>query len=182
MRYGWGRIGIAAAMALALAGCGREAAPGVDPVAAENLRAAEFFMKSNARAPGVQTLPSGVQYKVLQAGPAGGESPDGNDLVRVDYEGSLTDGTVFDSSFERGQPAVFTVEEGISGSVIPGMRDALQHMTIGDEWLVYLPPELGYGETGAGQIPPNSVLVFRLKLLDIARAPGGDTAVETARG
>ena len=181
MRYGWARTAAVLAMAAALAACGREAAA-PDQQAADNLRAAGFFMTSNATAAGVQSLPSGVQYKVLQAGPAGGERPDGNDLVRVDYEGSLTDGTVFDSSFERGQPAVFTVEEGISGSVIPGMRDALQHMSVGDEWLVYIPPALGYGDAAAGDIPPNSVLVFRLKLLDIARAPGGSTAVVTANG
>src|SRR5690606_10134125 len=122
------------ALAALVAACGGDAAPGEDADA--NLRAAGFFMEANAGADGVQTLPSGVQYKVLQAGPAGGERPDGNDLVRVDYEGSLTDGSVFDSSLERGQPAVFTVEDGIAGSVIPGMRDALQHMTVGDEWLV----------------------------------------------
>ena len=170
------------AMAAALAACGRDGASAGDPQAAENLREAEFFMTSNAKAEGVQALPSGVQYKVLQAGPPGGERPDGNDLVRVDYEGSLTDGTVFDSSFQRGQPAVFTVEEGISGSVIPGMRDALQHMSVGDEWLVYIPPAIGYGESGAGDIPPNSVLIFRLKLLEVAPVPGGTTALDVAHG
>ncbi|HEY0601201.1 FKBP-type peptidyl-prolyl cis-trans isomerase [Brevundimonas sp.] len=182
MRYGWARTAAVLAMAAALAACGRDAPPTGDQEAAANLRAAEFFMASNARADGVQTLPSGVQYKVTQAGPPGGESPDGNDLVRVDYEGALTDGTVFDSSFERGQPAVFTVEEGISGSIIPGMREALQHMSVGDEWLVYIPPALGYGDQASGPIPANSVLIFRLKLLDIARAPGGTTAVATANG
>lgn len=182
MRYGWVRAAAVVAMAAALSACGREAAPGVNADAAANLRAAEFFMESNAKADGVQTLPSGVQYKVLQAGPPGGERPDGNDLVRVDYEGSLTDGTVFDSSFQRGQPAVFTIEEGISGSIIPGMRDALQHMTVGDEWLVYISPELGYGEDSAGDIPPNSVLVFRLKLLEVAATPGGTRALATANG
>ncbi len=182
MNYGWARTAAVLAMAAALTGCGREAAPGVDAEAAANLRAAEFFMESNAKADGVQTLPSGVQYKVLQAGPAGGERPDGNDLVRVDYEGSLTDGTVFDSSLERGQPAAFTVEEGIAGSVIPGMRDALQHMTVGDEWLVYIPPTLGYGEGQTGPIPGNSVLIFRLKLLEVAPVPGGTTALDTAHG
>ena len=181
MSYGWARTAAIIAMAAALSACGRDAAPGVDAEAAANLRAAEFFMSSNAKADGVRTLPSGVQYKVLQSGPPGGERPDGNDLVRVDYEGSLTNGTVFDSSFERGAPAVFTIEEGISGSIIPGMRDALQHMTIGDEWLVYIPPELGYGEDSAGEIPPNSVLVFRLKLLDVAPTPGGTRALDTAR-
>ncbi|MDY6924537.1 MAG: FKBP-type peptidyl-prolyl cis-trans isomerase [Pseudomonadota bacterium] len=181
MRYGWARTTAALAMAAALAACGGGEPTG-DAEAADNLREAAFFMTSNARAEGVRTLPSGVQYKVLQAGPAGGERPDGNDLVRVDYEGSLTDGTVFDSSFQRGQPAVFTVEDGISGSVITGMRDALQHMTVGDEWLVYIPPEIGYGDSASGDIPPNSVLIFRLKLLDVAQTPGGETALATANG
>jgi FKBP-type peptidyl-prolyl cis-trans isomerase FklB len=182
MRYGWARTAAVLAMATGLVACGRDGAAAGDPQAAENLREAGFFMSSNAKAEGVQTLPSGVQYKVLQAGPPGGERPDGNDLVRVDYEGSLTDGTVFDSSFERGQPAVFTVEDGISGSVIGGMRDALQHMSVGDEWLVYIPPAMGYGEDSGGEIPPNSVLIFRLKLLEVAPVPGGSTAVEVAHG
>ena len=182
MRYGWARTTAVLAMAAALAACGDREAPGGDAQAAENLRQAEFFMTSNAKADGVKTLPSGAQYKVLQAGPPGGERPDGNDLVRVDYEGSLTDGTVFDSSLQRGQPAVFTVEDGISGSVITGMRDALQHMSVGDEWLVYIPPAIGYGDASTGDIPPNSVLIFRLKLLDVAQTPGGETAVATANG
>lgn len=182
MNSGWARTAAVLAMAAALAACGREPAPGVDADAEANQRAAAFFLESNAKADGVQTLPSGVQYKVLQAGPPGGERPDGNDLVRVDYEGSLIDGTVFDSSFERGQPAVFTIEEGISGSIIPGMRDALQHMTVGDEWLVYIPPALGYGEESGGEIPPNSVLIFRLKLLEVAATPGGTRALDVAHG
>jgi FKBP-type peptidyl-prolyl cis-trans isomerase FklB len=182
MRYGWARTAAGLGVAAALAACGGGKPASGDAQAAENLREAGFFMASNARAEGVRSLPSGVQYKVVQAGPPGGERPDGNDLVRVDYEGSLTDGTVFDSSYQRGQPAVFTVEDGISGSVIPGMRDALQHMSVGDEWLVYIPPAIGYGDSGAGEIPPNSVLIFRLKLLDIARAPGGETALATANG
>src|SRR5690606_28366611 len=129
-------------MVAALAACGR-GTPAPDEAAAENARAAEFFLKSNARAEGVQTLPSGGQYKVVQAGPPGGESPDSNDLVRVDYEGSLIDGTVFDSSFQRGQPAVFVLDQ-----VVEGWTEALQHMSVGDEWIVYLPPEKGYGEQG----------------------------------
>jgi len=176
MRSGWVR-GAALAAVLALGACGQKAAPEVDQVAAENARAAEFFMKSNARAEGVVTLPSGVQYKVIKSGPAGGETPDSNDLVRVDYEGTLLDGTVFDSSFRKGQPAVFPVDE-----VVPGWTDALQHMRVGDEWYVYLPPRLGYGETGQGEIPPNSVLVFRLKLLDLAATPGGQRGVGSANG
>ena len=175
MNSGWARGAAALVMAASLAACDRGAA--TDDTAAENARAAEFFLKSNARADGVRTLPSGVQYKVVQSGPPGGESPDSNDLVRVDYEGTLTDGTVFDSSFQRGQPAVFTL-----GEVVEGWTEALQHMRVGDEWIVYLPPEQAYGEQGRPGIPPNSVLVFRVKLLDIARAPGGDRGVGVGMG
>ena len=180
MNYGWARGAMALAMVTALAGplaaCGRPpAAP--DETAAQNLRAAEFFLSSNARTEGVQTLPSGVQYKVVRSGPPGGERPDRNDLVRVDYEGTLTDGTVFDSSFEAGQPAVFTVSD-----VVPGWTEVLQQMRVGDEWVVYLPPALGYGEQGRPGIPPNAVMVFRLKLLDVAPVPGGDRGGAVAQG
>lgn len=182
MTFGWAKGVAALAMIAALAACGRGAEP-VDQTAAENARAAQFFMASNAKAEGVHTLPSGVQYKVVTAGPPGGEKPDGNDLVRVDYEGTLTDGTVFDSSFTRGQPAVFTVEADIPGmSVVEGWRVALREMRVGDEWIVYIPPELGYGDHGQGEIPPNSVLVFRLKLLDIARTPGDGARHGVAMG
>jgi len=177
MRFGWAKAATAAAVisVLALAGCNRDAGGGPDLEA--NARAAAFFMESNAKADGVETLPSGLQYKVLQSGPSGAASPDRNDLVRVDYEGALTDGTVFDSSFSRGQPYVTTAEQ-----VVPGWTEALQRMKIGDEWMLYVPPELGYGAQGQGNIPPNSVLVFRIKLLDIAPAPGGGRGVGMATG
>jgi peptidylprolyl isomerase/FKBP-type peptidyl-prolyl cis-trans isomerase FklB len=163
--------------ATVLAGCGERAPAAGDEAAATNLREAEFFLASNAKVEGVRSLPSGVQYKVVQSGPPGGESPDRNDLVRVDYEGTLTDGTVFDSSFEKGQPAVFTVSD-----VVPGWTEALQHMKVGDEWVVYVPPAAGYGEQGRPGIPANAVMVFRLKLLDIARAPGGERGGAMAQG
>ena len=180
MNYGWAKGASALAMVALLAGplaaCDRApAAP--DETAAQNLRAAEFFLASNARAEGVQTLPSGVQYKVIRSGPPGGERPDRNDLVRVDYEGTLSDGTVFDSSFQRGQPAVFVV-----GDVVPGWTEALQQMRVGDEWVVFVPPAHGYGEQGRPGIPPNSLMVFRIKLLDIARAPGGERGGAVAQG
>ena len=177
MRYGWVKGAAALMMVAALAGCDRGAASGEDPRLAENLKAAEEFMAANAKAEGVQTLPSGIQYKVIRSGPPGGESPDSNDLVRIDYEGALLDGTVFDSSFQAGKPTVFTVDQ-----VVPGFRDALQHMRVGDEWYVYIPPALGYGEQDKGDIPPNSALVFRLKLHDLARNEGGDTSLDTAAG
>ncbi len=134
--------------------------------------------RSNGKEEGVQTLPSRLQYKVIQSGPSGAASPDRNDLVRVDYEGALTDGTVFDSSFSRGQPYVTTAEQ-----VVPGWTEALQRMKVGDEWILYVPPALGYGERGQGMdIPPNSVLVFRIKLLDVAPAPGGGRGTGLATG
>ena len=173
----WARAATVAGVSavLMLGACNRDAASGADPEA--NARAAAFFMESNAKADGVQTLPSGLQYKVIQSGPSGAASPDRNDLVRVDYEGALTDGTVFDSSFSRGQPYVTTAEQ-----VVPGWTEALQRMKIGDEWMLYVPPALGYGENGQGEIPPNAVLVFRIKLLDIAPAPGGGRGVGLATG
>ncbi len=163
MNFAWARAAIVAG--LLLSGCGQPAV--IDPAAGKAEAAA--FMQKNARQDGVQTLPSGLQYQVVQSGPAGGESPDRNDLVKVEYEGKLVDGAVFDSSFARGAPAIFTPE-----TVVPGWTEALQKMRVGDEWILYVPPELGYGERGGPPaIPPNAVLIFRLKLLDVAKAPGG---------
>jgi peptidylprolyl isomerase/FKBP-type peptidyl-prolyl cis-trans isomerase FklB len=176
MRSGWVRAAALAGV-LALAACGRGSAPASRTDLAGNLAEARAFMARNATAEGVRSLPSGVQYKVVASGPPGGERPDGNDLVRVDYEGALTDGTVFDSSFQRGVPAVFTLD-----TVVPGWSLVVQQMRPGDEWIVYIPPELGYGEQDKGDIPPNSALVFRLKLLDIARNSGDAPPAGTAMG
>ncbi len=175
MRFGWAKAASVAAL-LMLAACGREGAMG--PSNEERAQAAAFFMEQNAKQEGVQTLPSGLQYKVVQSGPPGGVSPDRNDLVKVDYEGALTDGSVFDSSFGRGAPYVTTPEQ-----VVPGWTEALQRMRVGDEWVLYVPPQLGYGERGGPpKIPPNAVLVFRLRLLDVAPAPGGGRGVGLAMG
>lgn len=171
MNFGWGRAALLAAVLLA--GCGRSEP--VDPNAGK--AEAVAFLEKNAKEEGVVTLPSGLQYKVVQSGPAGGVSPDRNDLVKVDYEGKLIDDTVFDSSFARGAPAIFTAEE-----VVKGWTEALQKMHVGDEWILYVPPELGYGERASPKIPANSVLIFRLKLLDVAKAPGGGSGVGTAMG
>lgn len=167
MRFGWARLATVAAMAGTVAACGGDqTASGFDPEA--NLAEATQFMTTNASAEGIQALPSGVQYKVVTSGPAGGESPDANDLVSVHYEGSLTDGSVFDSSFERGTPYATHLDQ-----VVPGWTEAVTKMKPGDEWIVYIPPELGYGRAGGGsRIPPNSVLVFRIQLLDVAAVPG----------
>lgn len=126
----------------------------------ENRRAGEEFLKANAMKEGVQTLPGGVQYKVLTMGK--GEIPTATSKVKVNYEGRLVDGTVFDSSYERNQPASFGCNQ-----VIKGWTDALTHMPVGSKWEIYIPQELGYGAREAGRIPPYSALVFVVELLEI---------------
>lgn len=120
----------------------------------------EAFLKQNAKNDSVKTLPSGVQYKVLKEGT--GALPKTTDKVKVNYEGSLINGTVFDSSYKRGRPATFGVNQ-----VIKGWGEALTHMPVGSTWMVYIPQELGYGEREAGNIPPFSTLIFKIELLEI---------------
>lgn len=119
------------------------------------------FLDENAAREGVTTLPSGLQYEVLQEG--SGPKPDASSRVTVHYEGRLTDGKVFDSSYKRNQPATFGVRQ-----VIPGWTEALQLMPVGSKWRLFIPSELGYGARGAGSsIPPHSVLIFDVELLGI---------------
>jgi FKBP-type peptidyl-prolyl cis-trans isomerase FklB len=119
-------------------------------------------MAKNAHAAGVIVTASGLQYRILHSGPAAGLKPKPDDEVKVNYEGKLLDGEVFDSTYERGAPAVLTAR-----GLIPGWVEALQRMRPGDEWLLYVPAKLGYGDKGAGPIPPGSVLVFKLELIDV---------------
>ncbi|MDO8296460.1 MAG: FKBP-type peptidyl-prolyl cis-trans isomerase [Caulobacter sp.] len=157
---------VTALAALALAGCTKK--PGADPSLIEaNGATAVAFMEKTAKEPGVQKLPSGVLYKVVASGPAGGVSPRREDEVKVHYEGKLVSGDIFDSSFQRGAPAVMRL-----GGLIPAWIEALQKMKPGDEWILYVPPALGYGEQGAGPIPPNSVLIFRIQLIGVLPAAG----------
>jgi FKBP-type peptidyl-prolyl cis-trans isomerase len=123
------------------------------------------YLARNAREPGVMTLPSGVQYKVVHAGDPNGPSPKVGDVIKVNYEGTLVDGTVFDSTYKRGKAALMQLAE-----LIPGWMDALPHMHVGDEWMLYVPPELGYGEQRSGPIPPDSILIFRLQLVGMLSA------------
>lgn len=121
----------------------------------------EMFLKMNAARPDVVTLPSGLQYEVLHSG--SGRKPNATDKVRCHYEGRLVDGTLFDSSIQRGEPAVFGVNQ-----VIAGWVEALQLMSEGDKWKLCIPYNLGYGEQGAGgAIPPYSTLVFEVELLEV---------------
>lgn len=177
MNFAWAKpASIAVMAALALAACGRsENVSGADAEAAK--KAAQEFLIENSKVEGVKSLPSGLQYKIVTSGPADGKSPDSNDLVSVHYEGTLTDGTVFDSSFGRGSPAVFAPDQ-----VVKGWTEALQLMRPGDEWYLYVPPELGYGENQAGPIPAHSVLVFRLQVLNVADVPGGHKGGAPANG
>ena len=126
-----------------------------------NTQKGEAFLQENATKEGIVTLESGLQYKVLQEGT--GATPKETDTVEVHYTGTLIDGKVFDSSIERGAPAVFPVN-----GVIKGWTEALQQMKVGSKWKLYVPSDLGYGEHGAGRdIGPNAVLLFDVELLGI---------------
>ncbi len=149
------RLALVFALTLSVSAC-------ADPRAAQDLAQANAFLAANAKAEGVITLRSGLQYKVLQAGAAGGASPRADDHVIVNYEGRLLDGTVFDSSYQRGAPDTFVV-----GQLIPAWTEALQKMKPGDVWMLYAPPKLAYGPKDAGPIPPNSALVFKIELIGI---------------
>ncbi len=119
------------------------------------------FLAENKKREEVTELSSGLQYEVLKEG--NGDSPKPDDTVKCHYHGTLTNGTVFDSSIERGKPAEFPVN-----AVIPGWVEALQLMSIGSKWRLFIPPELAYGEQGAGGIiEPNSTLIFDVELLEI---------------
>jgi len=126
-----------------------------------NKEAGDEFLRINKEKTGVVTLPSGLQYEVLKAGK--GAKPKAADKVKCHYHGTLINGAVFDSSVERGQPAVFGVSQVISGWV-----EALQLMSVGSKWRLFIPSELAYGERGAGEmIGPDSALIFDVELLDI---------------
>lgn len=127
----------------------------------DNLKKGQAFLDENKKKDGVKVTASGMQYIVLKEGT--GAKPTLNDKVTTHYHGTLMDGTVFDSSVERGQPASFPVS-----GVIPGWTEALQMMSVGSKWKLFLPSNLAYGERGAGgKIGPNSVLIFEVELISI---------------
>jgi FKBP-type peptidyl-prolyl cis-trans isomerase FklB len=126
----------------------------------------QAFLAENKTKKGVISLPSGLQYEVITAGTPNGMKPTAADTVVVDYVGTLIDGTEFDNSIKRGEPATFPL-----GGVIRGWTEILQLMTPGAQWKVVIPSELGYGERGAGgSIPPNSTLIFDINLRSIKQA------------
>ena len=127
----------------------------------KNAEEGEKFLAENSKRKGVTTTPSGLQYEVIKAGD--GAKPSATDTVSVHYHGTLVNGKVFDSSVQRGEPVSFPVN-----GVIPGWTEALQLMTVGSKWKLFIPAKLAYGERGAGQdIGPNSTLVFEVELLKI---------------
>lgn len=131
----------------------------------ENLKIATDYLKKNKSYEGVQTTESGLQYRVITSVESGDprETPTSHSRVKCHYEGKLVDGSVFDSSYERENPATFSLEQ-----VIPGWTEGLQLMSVGEKYEFTIPPQLGYGEVGVpGHIPGNSVLIFTVELLEI---------------
>ena len=127
----------------------------------KNKTGGEAFLAANKSKDGVVTLPSGLQYKILTAGT--GPKPTASDSVKCNYRGTLINGSEFDSSYKRGQPATFAV-----GQVIKGWTEALQLMPVGSKWQLFVPASLAYGERGAGaEIGPNATLIFEVELLSI---------------
>jgi FKBP-type peptidyl-prolyl cis-trans isomerase len=123
---------------------------------------AQAYLAENAKKAGVTTTASGLQYEVISEGK--GDSPKAENIVKVHYEGKLLDGKIFDSSVQRGEPASFRLNQ-----VIPGWTEGVQLMKVGSKYKFTIPPQLAYGPEGAGPIPPNSVLVFEVELLEVEK-------------
>lgn len=140
----------------------KEAAAEQLTMAEDSRLAGEAFLHINARKPGVKVMESGLQFEIIESG--SGRTPKLTSTVLAHYHGTLTDGEVFDSSIERGEPASFPVNR-----LIKGWTEALQMMKEGDIWRLVIPPHLAYGErgTGQGRIPPHAVLVFELELIEV---------------
>jgi FKBP-type peptidyl-prolyl cis-trans isomerase FklB len=145
-------------------------AAAIKNIGAANLKAGEVFLAENAKKPGVVTLPSGLQYKILQAGK--GVIPNADSWVEAHYRGTLLDGTEFDSSYRKGKPALFQVKEAT-----PGWQEALKLMPAGSKWQLFVPSQLGYGERGAGrEIGPNAALIFEVELVNANAGVGVPSA------
>lgn len=148
-----------------------------DAALAKNTKEGEEFLAANKAKPGVVTLPSGLQYKVVTEG--NGPKPTAADTIVCNYKGTLLDGTEFDSSYKRGQPATIPV-----GRVIKGWTEALQLMPVGSKWELFIPPSLAYGEQGTngGPIGPNATLVFDVELLSIQPKPATPPVMSSPDG
>lgn len=142
----------------------------------KNKKDGEAFLAANKSKAGVVTLPSGLQYKVITMGT--GPKPKEDQMVVLNYRGTLIDGTEFDNSYKRGEPAMFQVK-----SIIPGFTEALQLMPVGSKWELFIPSNLAYGERAAGpQIAPNATLIFEVELLDAKAMPAGGHGAMPPKG
>jgi FKBP-type peptidyl-prolyl cis-trans isomerase len=139
-------------------------AAAVKEISEKSKKEGKAFLAENKTKEGVVTLPSGLQYKILKAGD--GKKPTIDDTVVCHYRGTLIDGTEFDSSYKRNQPATFSLK-----GVIKGWTEALQLMTVGSKWQLWIPSDLAYGDKGGGPIPPNSMLIFEVELISIQGKP-----------
>lgn len=149
-----------------------------EAAAEENKQKGEQFLAENAEKEDVETLPSGLQYKQIEAGQ--GEKPDATDTVTVHYRGTTIDGTVFDSSYDRGEPVSFPLQR-----VIPGWTEGLQQMREGSKYELYIPSELAYGPGGSPpNIGPNETLIFEVELLEVqdAEQQGGEQGAQQQQG
>ncbi|HEU5397417.1 MAG TPA: FKBP-type peptidyl-prolyl cis-trans isomerase [Verrucomicrobiae bacterium] len=140
-------------------------------MAEKNKAEGDAFLAKNKSAKGVETLPDGLQYKVLTEGT--GETPTAGDTVTVNYSGTFLNGKEFDSSYKRGEPATFPVT-----GVIRGWTEALEKMKVGSKWELYVPADLAYGERGRPGIPPNSTLIFQVELLSIQAPPPASSSAQ----
>jgi FKBP-type peptidyl-prolyl cis-trans isomerase FkpA len=173
------RACLSALAVLTLAACEENVMQGIDRMRADRRAAAEAvaqkskaFLAENAQKADVKTTESGLQYRVVRAVSPDTPRPTPADRVRVNYEGKLVDGSTFDSSYARGQPIDFGVTE-----VIPGWTEGLQLMRPGEEFMFYVPAEIGYGAAGGGEeIPPNAALIFKVELLSFQRPDGSVVA------
>ncbi len=146
----------------------------IEALAQKNLEQGQAFLAENKKKEGIVTTESGLQYEVLKEG--NGEKPKSTDTVKVHYQGTLIDGTVFDSSIERGEPTSFPVN-----GVIPGWSEAVQLMNVGSKYRLFVPSELAYKERGAGMlIGPNAALIFEVELLEIEKSDAENAEAETA--
>jgi peptidylprolyl isomerase/FKBP-type peptidyl-prolyl cis-trans isomerase FklB len=163
-----GLVSLVSLLALAACGGGGPAPPSAS--APPDPAPAKAYLAEVGREPGVVTLKSGLEYRVLQSGLATGASPQASDRVLVNYEARLPTGELIDSSYARGAPDTFQVD-----AVVKAWTEALQLMKPGDVWMLYAPPGLAYGDAGAGPIPPGSALVFKVELIRVL-PPGGPAA------
>ena len=164
--------GLAGLMALSitLAACGQSAdttaqleamQASADAAASQNLKDGEAFLADIAKQPDIVKLPSGVMYKLVSA-PNPGAQPTISDTVKINYEGKLLNGHVFDSSYARNEPAEFPLSR-----LVPAWQEVIPLLHVGDEVTLYTPPSSGYGARDMGEIPPNSTLIFRIQLLGV---------------